>query len=195
MTEQTSKQILSDAELESVVGGGSVVGMVAGMSGVTPLDLSGLDIETALMAVQSQRASLLENQLGAQLQDVQNRNAQIAALNEGLGGLQALMGRIGSGESLTAEDGQAAISELEALLGQSGVGPLDSDQDGMVSEGEVETMLSAVKGLIDAESNNQQMDMLRLQSLSNKRNEAFDTMTNFIKKMQDSRSSIIGNMR
>jgi len=39
------------------------------------------------------------------------------------------------------------------------------------------------------------MDMLRLQSLSNKRNEAFDVMTNFIKKMQDSRSSIIGNMR
>ena len=35
----------------------------------------------------------------------------------------------------------------------------------------------------------------RLQSLSNKRNEAFETMTNFIKKMQDSRSSIIGNMR
>ncbi|WJH32173.1 hypothetical protein N6H13_15585 [Paenibacillus sp. CC-CFT742] len=40
-----------------------------------------------------------------------------------------------------------------------------------------------------------QMEMLRLQSLSNKRNEAFDVMTNFIKKMQDSRSSIIGNMR
>jgi len=37
--------------------------------------------------------------------------------------------------------------------------------------------------------------MLRLQSLSNKRNESFDVMTNFVKKMQDSRSSIIGNMR
>ena len=52
-----------------------------------------------------------------------------------------------------------------------------------------------IKGQIDALSNSQQMDMLRLQSLSNKRNEAFETMTNFIKKMQDSRSSIIGNMR
>ena len=47
----------------------------------------------------------------------------------------------------------------------------------------------------DSMSNSQQMDMLRLQSLSNKRNEAFDVMTNFVKKMQDSRSSIIGNMR
>lgn len=44
-------------------------------------------------------------------------------------------------------------------------------------------------------SNTQQMDMLRLQSLINKRNEAFDIMTNFTKKMQDSRTSIIENMR
>jgi hypothetical protein len=39
------------------------------------------------------------------------------------------------------------------------------------------------------------MDMLRLQSLNNKRNEAFDLMSNFVKKMQDSRSSILSNMR
>ncbi|WP_339239113.1 hypothetical protein MKX40_01355 [Paenibacillus sp. FSL R5-0517] len=58
-----------------------------------------------------------------------------------------------------------------------------------------EAAIQKLKGQIDAASNSQQMDMLRLQSLSNKRNEAFDVMTNFIKKMQDSRSSIIGNMR
>ena len=39
------------------------------------------------------------------------------------------------------------------------------------------------------------MDMLRLQSLSNKRNEAFDLMTNFMKKFADKRDAIIGNMR
>lgn len=58
-----------------------------------------------------------------------------------------------------------------------------------------EAAIQKLKGQIDGASNSQQMDMLRLQSLSNKRNEAFDVMTNFIKKMQDSRSSIIGNMR
>ena len=59
----------------------------------------------------------------------------------------------------------------------------------------LEKAIPDIKSKLDAASNSQQMDMLRLQSLSNKRNEAFDTMTNFIKKMQDSRSSIIGNMR
>ncbi|PQZ98391.1 MULTISPECIES: hypothetical protein [Paenibacillus] len=58
-----------------------------------------------------------------------------------------------------------------------------------------EAAVQKLKGQIDAASNSQQMDMLRLQSMSNKRNEAFEVMTNFIKKMQESRSSIIGNMR
>lgn len=40
-----------------------------------------------------------------------------------------------------------------------------------------------------------QATLLRLQSLSNKRGEAFEVMTNFIKKMEASRSNIIGNMR
>lgn len=55
-----------------------------------------------------------------------------------------------------------------------------------------EAAIQKLKGQIDAASNSQQMDMLRLQSLSNKRNEAFDVMTNFIKKcrIQDHPSSV-----
>ncbi|BAU28548.1 helix-turn-helix protein [Aneurinibacillus soli] len=60
---------------------------------------------------------------------------------------------------------------------------------------ELRKQIASLKSQIDSVGNAQQMDMLRLQSLSNKRNEAFDTMTNFVKKMQDSRNSIIGNMR
>ncbi|MHA7583630.1 hypothetical protein ACX12E_25085 [Paenibacillus vandeheii] len=120
------------------------------VSSIASIDLTSMDIETALMMVQQERAKLLDNQLQSQIQEVQNRNQAIAELNAQL---------------------QAAI--------QSG----DASQ------------VQALKSKIDALSSSQQMDMLRLQSLSNKRNEAFDVMTNFIKKMQDSRSSIIGNMR
>ena len=62
-------------------------------------------------------------------------------------------------------------------------------------QSDLKSSIAETKSSIDSLSNSQQMDMLRLQSLSNKRNEAFDVMTNFIKKMQDSRSSILGNMR
>ncbi|GAB1159249.1 hypothetical protein YWY31_52740 [Paenibacillus illinoisensis] len=76
----------------------------------------------------------------------------------------------------------AAIAELNGKLAQA------------IEAGDYE-LAQSLKNQIDALSSSQQMEMLRLQSLSNKRNEAFDVMTNFIKKMQDSRSSIIGNMR
>ncbi|WP_337035572.1 hypothetical protein [Paenibacillus illinoisensis] len=76
----------------------------------------------------------------------------------------------------------AAIAELKGKLAQA------------IEGGDFE-LAQSLKNQIDALSSSQQMEMLRLQSLSNKRNEAFDVMTNFIKKMQDSRSSIIGNMR
>jgi hypothetical protein len=120
------------------------------ISSLSNVDISSMDIETALMMVQQERARLLDAQLQVQIQAVQNRNQQIADLNAQL---------------------QAAQQRGDQVAVQS------------------------LKGQIDALSNSQQMDMLRLQSLSNKRNEAFDLMTNFIKKMQDSRSSIIGNMR
>ena len=66
---------------------------------------------------------------------------------------------------------------------------------GGTTKGEIDGAINKVKGMIDSAGNSQQMDMLRLQSMTNKRNEAFDVMTNFVKKMQESRSSIIGNMR
>ncbi|KAA8786553.1 parvulin-like peptidyl-prolyl isomerase [Paenibacillus sp. 4624] len=120
------------------------------ISSLSNVDISSMDIETALMMVQQERTRLLDAQLQAQIQAVQNRNQQIADLNAKL--------------QVAQQNGdQAAVQ--------------------------------ALKSQIDAASNSQQMDMLRLQSMSNKRNEAFDLMTNFIKKMQESRSSIIGNMR
>lgn len=116
-------------------------------SASTTQNSQNFDVETAMMFVQSQRASLLEDQLKNQLEQVQVRNAEISKLNERLA---------------TCKN-----EEERSLLKQQ----------------------------IDMLSNSQQMDTLRLQSLSNKRNEAFDTMTNFIKKMQESRSSVISNMR
>ncbi|MFS0725515.1 hypothetical protein [Paenibacillus sp. 1P07SE] len=124
--------------------------MIGGLSDFAVIDLSSMDIETALMMVQQQRTQLLDQQLQSQMDAVQARNTQLAALNEQLNQAQT----------------QGNTDEVNRLKNQ-----------------------------IDALTNTMQMDMLRLQSLSNKRNEAFETMTNFIKKMQDSRSTIIGNMR
>jgi len=195
---------------------------ISGIGGVGPINVQGMDLETAMMAVQSQRANLLETQLKDQISSVQARNDQISKLNQLLGTLNkaaALFGgdakadtRIDKNSQFSAnsyaierEVNSAAITagvNLDFGTNTSDGGALTNSGSrlpgglrGDVTKGKLDGKIQEIKSQIDSLSNSQQMDMLRLQSLSNKRNEAFETMTNFIKKMQDSRSSIIGNMR
>lgn len=132
-----------------------------GYQGMAPIDLSSVDLETALKMVQQQRTNLLERELPTQLTEVQTRNEQLAGLNEQL-------------NQLNAEKGATTDTAKQA---------------------ELDGQLQTVQNQINTLSNSQQMDMLRIQSMNSKRNEAFDAMTNFVKKMQDSRSSILGNIR
>ena len=67
--------------------------------------------------------------------------------------------------------------------------------DPSLKRNDIDGAITKVKGQIDSLANSQQMDTLRLQSLSAKRNEAFEQMTNWIKKMQDVRNNMLGNMR
>jgi hypothetical protein len=65
---------------------------------------------------------------------------------------------------------------------------------GDVTKGDIDAAVTKIKGMIDAESNNQQMDMLRLQSLNNKKNESIEILTNTQKKHTDAASNIIRNI-
>lgn len=56
--------------------------------------------------------------------------------------------------------------------------------------GELRQAVSRVQGVIDECANRQQDQMLRLQALVNRRNESAEMMSNYVKKMQESRSAI-----
>ncbi len=193
-----------------------------GGAAFSPIDISGMDLEMALMTVQTQRANLLEQQLASQINEVKNRNDKINSLNSALTALNAYKNCFKSPDKATSTEKstsdavtisfeQKANDALQAAgspsLGFQGTGQVKQPDgsykvttgDGIVgggtTVGQLDTAINSIKSQIDAANNSNQMDMLRLQSLTNKRNEAFDIMTNFIKKMQDSRSSILGNMR
>jgi filamentous hemagglutinin family protein len=163
------------------------------------INLQGLDIETALLEVQSRRAELLENQLAAQINAVQATNDQIAKLNDVLAASNGLLALFKKDETHLMLGPNIVNSPeykkwLEAAA-KAGVSVTALIADNKISKSVLSASINNTKSQIDSLSNSQQMDMLRLQSLSNKRNEAFEQMTNFVKKLQDSRSSIIGNMR
>jgi len=167
------------SSVKQAIGGGT-------SNSIGQIDISGMDIETALKAVQEQRASLLDQQLNQQITEVQSRNAQISSVND-------LLSNVNNARAQDNSTGQYDLpGDVNSKLSELGLG--DGSKTSYTKD-ELDKMSQDLKGKIDSLSNSQQMDMLRLQSMTNKRNEAFDTMTNFIKKMEDSRSSIIGNMR
>ncbi|WP_420848727.1 hypothetical protein [Paenibacillus antarcticus] len=153
------------------------------------LNLQSMDIETALMAVQSERTRLLEDQLKSQIAAVEDRNSQISKLNNALSQLNKVQATLPA--DANSDTKLNLSSETIQAIQNVGIEVPNT----VLSKAETNTMITKLKSMIDSQSNSQQMDMLRLQSLSNKRNEAFDVMTNFVKKMQESRSSIIGNIR
>ena len=171
---------------------------INGINSLSGTSLQGLDLETALVAIQSQRASLLEGQLTEQLEGVQKKNEQIGQLNEVLNSARAFMASLTPEQQDAKSFDEMDLTDEQIVLKTSFE---NSSSEASISVADVkdkntlDAFISNTKTNIDTLSNSQQMDMLRLQSLSNKRNEAFDLMTNFVKKMQDNRSSIIGNMR
>ena len=83
----------------------------------------------------------------------------------------------------------ASITALNTQLGALKSAKLNTTDPATIAK--LDAQIQDIKTQIDSASNTQQMEMLRLQSLSQKRNEAFELMTNFMKKFADSRSEII----
>jgi hypothetical protein len=179
---------------------------VSASGGVTAADLKGMDLETAMMAIQAQRASLLEEQLKSQMDAIMKRNEEIAKLNTLVLELNKLRPAGTDPEKFanlgaTAVEGKALYARLQTAgvdIPASGPDKVDEAGGSGIYDAKQKTFdqwVAQLKGQIDGINANQQMDMIRMQSLTNKRNEAFELMSNFIKKMADNRSSILGNMR
>lgn len=171
--------------------------------GLPAMTLDSMDLETAMLMVQTQRTQLLDQQLRDQIDELRKRNEQTARLNELLAALSSVRNRFPAGAAAGARlDSTGAAASYAEALGRlrtaesSAALTLELPQDAASwTKAQIDTAVSAVRGAIDALTNTQQMDMLRLQSLTNKRNEAFEVMAAFIKKMQEARSSIVGNIR
>ena len=125
------------------------------------------DIEGAVMLLQTTRARLMDSQLGTQITAMQNRNQQITKLNNDLTAKQTELAKV------PTDSNQTNINERERLTKEVGT----------------------LKTSIDTLNSDSQIDMIRTQSLVNKRNEAFDTLTNLLGKFQKTIDGIVGNYR
>ncbi len=66
---------------------------------------------------------------------------------------------------------------------------------GTITSGGIDATLTDIQGKIDSLMSTQQLQMFTLQSCMDKRSEALDSVSNFLKKNSDTENSVISNIR
>lgn len=179
-----------------------------------------LNIPDLLMAIQMERSTILESQIRDQMADMKKRNDWLKQANDVLGIMRT--NRPGGASDPAKEYGSfkpnAVVNDpgpfkgyLDASSGAkvdvegkvsvhgwflaNGVQIEQAGNDTKGTQAEFDAAISNLKAQIDTVNSQSQMDMVRLQGLMDKRNQAFDMMTNFLSKTGKSLDSVIGNMR
>lgn len=172
-----------------------------GTSATTALDFSpGESLDTLMMEVQLKRANLLDGALRTQLQKVQDSNGQMSALNS----ISALLNQntalfnttdtSKNVDSLSAADQatfRANTAQIATICDANGISNTYASNSS--SLGQMNADITTLKSQVDAVSNTQQTDLLRVQSLSSNYNSALTLASNFLKSMNDNKSGIINN--
>jgi hypothetical protein len=167
-----------------------------------PLVDLGADLETSLMTVFMGRATQLEAQLKAQIDSVQAKNDQMGRMNEAMGLLNKVSKLVASDAKSSDKikdksDGKLStdtINQVVAALKAAGVTPFANGFSGDLTKGELAGGIQQLKTQIDSLGNNQQTEMIRLQSLTTKRNESFEIISTFLAKIAGVNEKILGNM-
>lgn len=160
---------LKEAEGKLNTIGASLKESIGSLKSMAELLGSG-DIEGSVMLLQTTRAKGLEKQLGTRISALQDRNAMIATKN-------------------------SELSELQKRVGTKGKYDNGKDFTEANNKSELDSDITKKKGEIDQLNSDSQIDMIGLQSLVNKRNESFDTLTNLLGKFQKTIDGIVGNYR
>jgi len=173
--------------------------MLASVNGLTPINFGGKDIQTMIMLVQEERIRILDSQLNKQLELVRNGDQRLQELNELMKATQAIDEAIQNDsdlesimallQKLGAEMREKALESRQQELNNT-IAELQASANKMreeanqrlaeaIAEGNL-SLLEDVRAIVNSEINvqqhNQQMDMLRLQSLANTRKKALETI-------------------
>lgn len=137
------------------------------------------DLEAALMSAQLQRVGTLESQLRTQLESIAVANHRVSELNNALAAVNAALA---ASEDTFNPGARAALTSYDIGVPQP------------VTVAELRTIAVRIKDEVDTTTNTQQMDMLRLQSLTDKRNESYELVSALMKKVRDNNSAILRNL-
>lgn len=155
------------------------------------LDGSAVDFQDIMIEISKRRAVAVEDEVAPLSTRITNRNETLEKLGNVLADLTKLQAQFDSDADGDDRKGKLQPGSKEDLI--TVFGTLDWDNLQMTKY-EVEEWLQKVKSKIDALNNEAQKDMTRLESLVDRRDEAYSTASDLMSKISDTRSNLIRNL-
>ncbi len=155
-----------------------------------------MDLQDLIMAIESKRADLLDKQLADQVNRMKQLNEKIALANKMLAYARTQQSSVLKG-GVSKDDSKIVADNMSfrQWAQQNGISLRDANDDDLHNKDEWSAIIENVKGHLNTLNSTSQMEMIRLQSLMNKRNQAYELMTNALQKLSGSVDKIIGNIR
>ena len=164
-----------------------------GVNGIDYIyDSKPCDFQDLLVAVSLNRATSVEGEVEPLATRISNRNNTLDNLGNALSDLTKLQAMFDSEAEGSDRKGTLQQSSYDILL--EVFGTLDFKNLKMTKY-EVEEWLQKVKSKIDGLNNESEKDMSRLESLVDRRDEAFSTASDLMSKVSDTRSNLISNLQ
>ena len=189
---------------------------IGSMWGVTvndyQLDGTQIDLQDLLVAVSKQRANAVEQEVSPLSRRMEARNDLLERFGTALSELTKIQASFASDAKGAQDMSGWMSSETAELLKSLGYTPQTISKHGDIDSDErpdfyycsdcngysankqtIEGMIQSVKSKIDGLNTDAQSDMTRLQSLVDRRDEAYSTATNLMTHVSDTRSNTIKN--
>lgn len=158
--------------------------------GIFVVDGQSMDYATLVLSLQLERVNLLDKQLVAQAQGIQERNALIAQANDMLARVQQLKNQAAQNNGAT--NGGA---DMKKFFDANGIKYDTTGNDMINTKDEWEVAIQGLKNFTDKLNSQSELDFIRVQNLNNKREQALELTTNQLQKDSKIKNDIIGNTR
>lgn len=149
------------------------------------------DFQDLTVAVSMRRATAVEGEVQPISTRIQERNKTLEELGDALSDLTKLQAQFDSEAEGDDRQGSLQGSSYDTLVKVFGSVDFDNLQ---MTKYEVEEWLQKVKSKIDGLNNDSQLDMTRLESLVDRRDEAYSTASDLMSEISDTRSSLVRNL-
>ena len=150
------------------------------------------DFQDLLVEISENRAVTVESEVQPLSTRIMHRNRRLDKLGSALADLTKLQSQFDSDAKGTDRKGTLKQSSYETL--QEVFGDQVDFTELKMTKSEVEYWLQMVKSKIDSLNNEANKDMTRLESLVDRRDEAYSTASDLMNKVSDTRSTLIGNL-